>query len=212
MQRLWSVTVGYVLAALCCFSQPASESQADHRVFPEGVVAGAAAAVEATPTTAGIRLAQSGNRGEAPGGSENWKRMGETVVSGGDEPTKVKIRGNTVLVPVTLANGGHEVDAHLILDTGASRTTIHNDVADQLSINLSKERTAKVQIVGGAVIEARVIRINRLTVGPHTKRNWDILVVPYKGSAAKYDGLLGMDVLRGLKYRVDFKKQVIVWE
>jgi predicted aspartyl protease len=212
MQRLWSVTIGYVLIALCCFSQPASESMADDRVSPEGVVAGAAPAVEASPATAGIRLAQSGNRGEAKGGSENWKRMGETVVSGGDEPTKVKIRGNTVLVPVTLVNGGNEVDVHLILDTGASRTTIHNDVADQLSINLSKERTAKVQIVGGAVIEARVIRLNRLTVGPHTKRDWEIFVVPYKGSAARYDGLLGMDVLRGLKYRVDFKKQVIIWE
>ena len=212
MQRLWSVTIGYVLVALCCFSQPASESMADYRVFPEGVVAGADSAAAASPITGGIRLAQSEKRGEAKGGSENWKRMGETVVSGGDEPTKVKIRGNSVLVPVTLANGGNEVDVHLILDTGASRTTIHNEIADQLSINLSKERKAKVQIVGGAVIEARVVRISSLTVGPHTKRNWDIFVVPYNGSAARYDGLLGMDVLRGLKYRVDFKKQLIIWE
>jgi hypothetical protein len=36
--------------------------------------------------------------------------------------------------------------------------------------------------------------------------------VPHKGSGMRYDGLLGMDVLRGLKYKVDFKKQVIIWE
>jgi clan AA aspartic protease (TIGR02281 family) len=138
--------------------------------------------------------------------------MGETVVAGGDEPTKVKIRGNTVLVPVTLAYGGYEVDVHLVLDTGASRTTINTEIADQLSVNPSKEKKAQVRVAGGAFIEARMVRMNSLTVGPHTKRNWDILVVPHKGPAAGYDGLLGMDVLRGLKYRVDFKKQVIVWE
>ena len=91
-------------------------------------------------------------------------------------------------------------------------TTIYSEIADQLSVNLGKARKARVQVVGGAVIEARVVRINSLTVGPHTKRNWDVVVVPHQGSAARYDGLLGMDVLRGMKYRVDFKKQVIVWE
>ena len=139
-------------------------------------------------------------------------KLGETVVSGGDEPTKVRIRGNTVLVPVTLSCGGHETEVHLVLDTGASRTTISTDVADQLSVNLDKERKARVQVVGGAVIEARVVRMNSLTVGPHIKRNWDVFVVPHKGPASGYDGLLGMDVLRGLKYRVDFKKQLIIWE
>ena len=67
-----------------------------------------------SPITVGIRLAQYGKKGQAQGGSENWKRMGETVVSGGNGPTKVKIRGNTVLVPVTLAYGGYEVDVHLV--------------------------------------------------------------------------------------------------
>jgi predicted aspartyl protease len=212
MQRLWRVTTGCALVALCCLSQPAPESKAEKRVVPEGVIAGADSAAVGFPRTEGIRLAQSGKRGEAQGESETRKRVGETVISGGDEPTKVIIRGNTVLVPVTLAYGGHEVDVHLVLDTGASKTTIHTEIADQLSMNLSKARKAQMRIVGGAVIEARVVKMNRLTVGPHTKRNWDILVVPHEGSAASYDGLLGMDVLRGLKYRVDFKKQVILWE
>jgi clan AA aspartic protease (TIGR02281 family) len=212
MQSLWRVTTGYALVALCCFSQPAPELKAENRAVSRGVIAGADSAAVASSITEGLRLAQSGNRGEAQGGSENWKRMGETVVTGGDEPTKVQIRGNTVLVPATLVYGGNEVDVHLVLDTGASKTTINTEIADQLSMNLSKERKAQVRVVGGAVIEARLVKMNRLTVGPHTKRNWDILVVPHKGPAAGHDGLLGMDVLRGLKYRVDFKKQVIIWE
>ena len=108
MQKLWRVATGYVLVALCCFSQPAPESRAENRGVPDGVIAGAETAAAGSPITVGIRLAQSGKKGQTQGGSENWKRMGETVVSGGDEPTKVKIRGNTVLVPVTLAYGGSE--------------------------------------------------------------------------------------------------------
>jgi predicted aspartyl protease len=212
MKKLRSVTIGYVLVALCCLSPPAPESMAENQVIHEGVVAGAASAAAASPIAESIRLAQSGKRTETQGGSETWKRVGETVVSGGDEPTKVRIKGNTVLVPATLRYGGHEVDVHLVLDTGASKTTIHTEIADQLSMNLSKEKKAQVRVVGGAVIESRLVKISSLTVGPHTKRNWDVLVVPHAGSTARYDGLLGMDVLRGLKYKVDFKKEVIVWE
>jgi len=212
MLSLRSVTIGCVLVALCFISQPATLARAEYRALPGGVVAGADPAAATSHLAGGIRLAQSGKRADAQGGGENWKRMGETVVSGGDEPTKVRIRGNTVLVPVTLSCGGNEVDVHLVLDTGASRTTISTDVADQLSISLSKERKARVQVVGGAVLEARVVRMNHLTVGPHTKRNVDVLVIPHEGPAAAYDGLLGMDVLRGMKYRVDFNKQVVVWE
>jgi predicted aspartyl protease len=212
MQRLRRVTIGCALVAFCCFSQPASESRAENRLFPEGVIGGYDSAAASSAEKEGARLAQSGKRGDARSDSDTWKRMGETVVSGGDEPTKVKIRGNTVLVPVSLVFGGNEVDAHFILDTGAAVTTINSEIADQLSINPGKARKTRVHVVGGAVIEAGVVRIDRLTVGPHTKRNWDVVVVPHKGSAARYDGLLGMDVLRGMKYSVDFKKQVIVWE
>jgi len=49
-------------------------------------------------------------------------------------------------------------------------------------------------------------------VGPHTKRNVRAVVVPPRGPASGYDGLLGMDVLRGLKYRVDFSRELLVWE
>jgi clan AA aspartic protease (TIGR02281 family) len=172
--------------------------------------AGSDAGEEASPSVLsakGVRLAQSSTRG-----GESWTRREERVISGDDEPTKVQVRGNSVLVPVTLVYGGREADVHLLLDTGASTTTIHTGVADQLSIDLGTAKKARVQVVGGEVLEARVVSLDRLTVGSHTRRNVNVVVVPHKGPAARYDGLLGMDVLRGLKYRVDFKKQVILWE
>ncbi|OPY14921.1 MAG: Tetratricopeptide repeat protein [Syntrophus sp. PtaB.Bin001] len=125
--------------------------------------------------------------------------------------TKVKIIGNSVFVPVTLVNDGNEVGVYLLLDTGATRTAINTEIADQLSINSSRARRANMQVVGGNILEVSVVRISSVSVGPHTKHNWEIVVVPHKSSVARYDGLLGMDILRGLKYEVDFEKQVIVW-
>jgi predicted aspartyl protease len=208
MQRLRSVTAGLALVAFFCLGQPATELKAGDQWLPGRVIAGAESVTAASPVTAGIRLAKSDQNAD----DGNWKRMGETVVSEGDEPTKVQIKGNAVFVPVTLVNGGNEVDVHLLLDTGAAATTIHTDVAERLFLDLGRARKTRVQVVGGGVIEAGVVRISSLTVGPHTKRNWTIVVVPHKGSGPRYDGLLGMDVLRGLKYKVDYKKQVIIWE
>jgi hypothetical protein len=70
----------------------------------------------------------------------------------------------------------------------------------------------RVQVVGGAVIEARLLRLTSITVGPHTKNKADILIVPHNGPPVNYDGLLGMDLLRGLKYNIDYEKQMMTWE
>jgi len=211
MQKLRPVLSGYFIVALCFFSM-VSELKAEHRVFSEGIIARADSVAAASPIAGGIQLAKAKSRGDVPGESGNWRRGEEVVISWGNEPARVKIIGNAVLVPVTLMYGGNEAEVLLLLDTGAAATVIHTEVADQLSMNLDQARKTKVQVVGGGILNARVVRIGSLTVGPHTKRNWTILVVPHQRTAASYDGLLGMDVLRGLKYEVDFKKQVMVWK
>ena len=145
-------------------------------------------------------------------GSENWRRIDETVIYRSNAPTKVIVIGNSVIVPVTFVYEGTQVDAQLLLDTGASGTVINTDIADRLHINLNAAKGMRGRVVGGDVIEGFQITVNRLMVGPHTKENARVFVIPHKGPAARYDGLLGMDVLRGLKYTVDFEKQLIVWE
>ncbi|MGV8058176.1 MAG: TIGR02281 family clan AA aspartic protease [Smithellaceae bacterium] len=136
----------------------------------------------------------------------------KTVVSADYKITKIIVRGNQVLVPAILIYGSREVNVHLLLDTGATATAIHDEIAGQLYINLYKAKKAKGEVVGGAVIEASIIRMDILKIGPHTIRNMDIFIVPYNGASAKFDGLLGMDVLGKLSYKIDFAKQVIIWE
>lgn len=210
MRMRRSCTAGIVLLVLCGFVLPVASST-DGSVAG-GSTAGNDPAAFSSPVTSPMQVAQASRRGGSQAGGETWTRREERVVSGGDEPTKVRIRGNAVLVPVTLVYGGREADVQLLLDTGASATTIYTAVADQLAVDLGRAKKARVQVVGGEILEARVVHVDRLTVGPHTKQNVRAVVVPHKGPASGYDGLLGMDVLRGLKYRVDFKKEVIVWE
>jgi len=211
MRRLRSVIIGYAIVTLFCVGQPVPESRAANRVLSQSVTTPANSAAIASPATESISLAKADKIEDAGGENEIWTHVRSTVIPSRYKTSKVEIRGNSVLVPITLVYGRNKVNVHLLLDTGSSGTAIHTEIANRLSINLSKAIKTKVQVVGGAVIEADVIRINSLMVGPHTIRDWNIFVIPHKGSAVKADGLLGMDVLQGLNYKVDFKKQIIIW-
>jgi clan AA aspartic protease (TIGR02281 family) len=158
------------------------------------------------------QTASESTAGNEPAGKDAWRRVDETVIYSSNAPTKVTVIGNSVIVPVTLVYQGNQVDVQLLLDTGASGTVINAEIADRLNINLSKARKVRGQVVGGAVIEASQVTLSRVTVGPHTKENAAVFVIAHKGPAAKYDGLLGLDILRGLKYNVDFDKQLIIWQ
>jgi predicted aspartyl protease len=124
--------------------------------------------------------------------------------------TKVQIKRNLVLVPVTLGYEGNKIEAALVLDTGASIVTLHQRVADRLRIK--ELETAQTQVAGGEVLKSSVAKLGYIKVGPFKKRNLYAGIIKHEGPSVPYDGLLGMNFLRGLEYTVDFKKQVIKWK
>ena len=143
---------------------------------------------------------------------EEKKRQDEEKARGEFEKslvTKVTINGNKVLVPVTLGYGGKEVQASLVLDTGADIVTIHRSIAEQLNIPLTVG--TRVGVVGGKSINASEVKLDYVRVGPYEAKKISAVVI-FPRSTAFGDGLLGMNFLRGLEYSVDFENQVIRWK
>jgi len=124
--------------------------------------------------------------------------------------TKIVVRGNQVLVPVVLCGGKAETEVLLLMDTGASRTVLHKDIAETLDIKGGGK--GEIIVAGGKTVQTVVRKLNCIKVGPIKKTDLNVHIIEHQGPPVEYQGLLGMDFLRGLEYRIDFKKHVIQWK
>jgi predicted aspartyl protease len=128
----------------------------------------------------------------------------------GQKETQVIIRGNQVLVPVILGYRERQTEALLLLDTGASITVLHQDIADQL--NIKQVQKARLLAVGGKSIPVYIAKLNFARLGPHQKENIYAGIIEYQGPKVAYQGLLGMNFLRNIEYAIDFENQTLKWK
>lgn len=124
--------------------------------------------------------------------------------------TKVQIQDNRIIVPVTVSNIGIDVAANLLLDTGASHTVLHRQVAEQLHIITIAKGFAKT--AGGQNILSELGKVDALKVGPVLMKDAQVIVFTHQGPPAGYDGLLGMNFLSRVQYNIDYERQVISWQ
>jgi len=132
---------------------------------------------------------------------------------GGIESTiqDVKIIGNQVLVPVTLTHNNETIEALLLLDTGASVTVIHTNIAKSLNIDFDEAQYSIGQVVGGGLLESKRIKLDFIKVGPHIKEDFDVAIIEHQGPDVLFDGLLGMNFLNDFPYQVDFNRKILNW-
>ncbi len=139
------------------------------------------------------------------------KKKEETVAQKNALKNRETNIGNRVLVPVTLAYRPFKTEALLVLDTGATMTALHQDVADRLHI-MGFDHAGWAKVAGGNIVRTRRLKLSSVKLGPVERENLDVVIIEHKGPSSSYQGLLGMNFLRNLKYHINFDKHVIEWK
>jgi predicted aspartyl protease len=98
----------------------------------------------------------------------------------------------------------------VLLDTGASHSSISEDVAR--AIGAPPIARSVVSSPAGQR-EYIIVRVDRVAIGPiGIAATATVLPVTELLVAGAIDGVLGQDVLAGLRYTIDYRQRLIVWE
>lgn len=139
-------------------------------------------------------------------------QAGRSVAAGSERYTGVEVRGNKVIVPVTISYRGNRVQARLLLDTGASLTALFPTVAQRLGIRPEHGQRAVGRVADGSFIEAIQTRVEYLQVGPKLQQHTEVVVLNQAGPSMGFDGLLGMNFLGDFRYHVNLQNSTIEWQ
>lgn len=141
---------------------------------------------------------------------ENFNRSQRQSQTSSSE-SEVIVMGQHVIVPVQIKYRGRNLELNLLLDTGASIVTLYKDAVKRL--RLVKQNTGHFTTADGHTIAAEIVKLEELKFGPFRKNDILAGVIDHKSNGtATFDGLLGMNALRGLDYKIDYQNSTIRWQ
>ena len=124
--------------------------------------------------------------------------------------TKISIVDNVIIVPVVFRNKGRKVRARMVLDTGASTTTIYSVLASQLNLGKNKLSRAVSINANGVASDSVRTKVDHIEVDDKILANAEVVVIPSHTNIGA-DGLLGNSFLRFFNFTIDYDNQLLRW-
>lgn len=128
----------------------------------------------------------------------------------GQQRTAVKVQNNQVWVPVTFGHNGRTVTTWLLLDTGATNTTISPALARRLGVHTTETTTGNASLADGRMVQTAYVAVDHVSVGSKVMRDLNVQILPRAGG--EETGLLGMNFLGEFPHIVDAKAGIIRWQ
>ncbi len=120
----------------------------------------------------------------------------------------ISFNNNQVVVPVEIGRGNRSRTLKLLLDTGANRTVFHRQALSGL---VSEDRlVGGARTASGEEIPLYQAKVDRLQIGPFEISPAQVQLLEFRGSSA-HQGLLGMDLLSQVEYRLDLDGKTLQW-
>lgn len=123
---------------------------------------------------------------------------------------RISIVNNQVIVPVKFWNKGRIIAARMILDTGASTTTIYAKLASELNLGKNELRRVKTTSANGSTTEALLTKVDMIEVGDKSQSDAAVIFMPTR-SEIGVDGLLGSSFLRFYNFSIDYNNRLLRW-
>jgi clan AA aspartic protease (TIGR02281 family) len=120
-----------------------------------------------------------------------------------DYPKKVPLTHsrNALMLDAVLQHGHRQAQASFIVDTGATYTSISQDLAEQLGLDVRQGERIRITTANGRIDVPKVV-IAALSVNGLEARNVEATVIPMR-QGASFSGLLGLSFLRQFVVTID---------
>ncbi len=118
------------------------------------------------------------------------------------EPITVPVTkiGGSMVVQVLLNNS---VDAHLIVDTGATMTVISYDLGIELGLLSGSDVSLNTVNTAGGSVQVSMTKVGTMQVGAATASNVAVAIHDLPDGISGVSGLLGMSFLRNFEVTLD---------